>query len=96
MSMLATDSSIHYLFTEVIQHRNRKENPITLPMTERGEEYNLGCLPATVCCASDLPTCVSDKSRTSEVYTGNCYRKYRHCADFHFPALNPSEFLDSL
>ncbi|VDI32556.1 Hypothetical predicted protein [Mytilus galloprovincialis] len=61
--------------------------------------YELECyledLPATVCCADELPDEVSNRPRSFVVNTDDCDGKGIHWVAFHFPREGPVEFFDS-
>ncbi|VDI06909.1 Hypothetical predicted protein [Mytilus galloprovincialis] len=58
--------------------------------------YELECyledLPATVCCADELPDEVSNRPRSFVVNTDDCDGKGIHWVAFHFPREGPVEF----
>jgi hypothetical protein len=62
-------------------------------------DYELECylkdLPATVCCADQLPARVEDRAQSFVVNTDSCDREGTHWVAFHFPKEGPAEFFDS-
>ena len=61
--------------------------------------YELECylkdLPATVCCADQLPARVESRAQRFVINTYSCDREGTHWVAFHFPKEEPAEFLDS-
>jgi hypothetical protein len=62
--------------------------------------YELECyltdLPATVCCADQLPVRVQNRVQSFVVNTDSCDRERTHWVAFHFPKEGPTEFFDSI
>jgi hypothetical protein len=85
------------------------EGPVDEPLAKRckredyGVEgtygYELECylkdLPATVCCADQLPARAENRAQSFVVNTDSCNREGTHWVAFHFPKEGPAEFFDS-
>ena len=62
-------------------------------------DYELECylkdLPATVCCADQLPSRVENRAQSFVVNTDSCDREGTKWVAFHFPKEETAEFFDS-